>query len=48
MKRTLRFVIIPRLLMLWQASLGVQIPRSIDTGIDVITAENVDSFLASG
>jgi ribose transport system substrate-binding protein len=44
---------IPRLqgsmsvLMLWQASLGVQLPRSIDTGVDVITQENVDEFLAA-
>jgi ribose transport system substrate-binding protein len=35
------------ILMLWQASLGVQIPRRIDTGIDVISRENVDRFLAS-
>jgi len=35
------------ILMLWQASLGVQIPQRIDTGIDVITQENVDSFLSS-
>jgi ribose transport system substrate-binding protein len=34
------------ILMLWQASLGVQLPRRIDTGIDVITQENVDSFLS--
>jgi len=33
-------------LMLWQASLGVQMPQAIDTGIDVITQENVDRFLA--
>jgi ribose transport system substrate-binding protein len=33
-------------LMLWQASLGVQIPQAIDTGIDVITQENVDKYLA--
>lgn len=33
-------------LMLWQASLGVQMPQAIDTGIDVITQENVDSYLA--
>ncbi len=33
-------------LLLWQASLGVQLPQSIDTGIDVITQENVDSYLA--
>jgi ribose transport system substrate-binding protein len=35
------------ILMLWQASLGVPIPRRIDTGIDLITPENVDSFLAA-
>lgn len=34
-------------LMLWQASLGMPIPQRIDTGIDVITQENVDSFLAA-
>ncbi len=34
------------ILMLWQASLGVPIPERIDTGIDVITPENVDRFLA--
>ena len=33
-------------LMLWQASLGVSTPRVIDTGIAVITQENVDRFLA--
>jgi len=33
------------ILMLWQASLGVQIPQAIDTGIDVITQENVDRYL---
>ncbi len=33
-------------LMLWQASLGVQLPQAIDTGIDVITQENVDVYLA--
>jgi len=33
-------------LMLWQASLGVQTPQTIDTGIDVITQENVNTFLA--
>jgi ribose transport system substrate-binding protein len=43
---------IPRLqgsmsiLMLWQASLGVPLPRKIDTGILVITRENVDALLA--
>jgi ribose transport system substrate-binding protein len=34
------------ILMLWQASLGVHIPKMIDTGIDVITQENIDDFLA--
>jgi len=34
------------LLMLWQASLGVQLPQTVDTGIDVITQENVDRYLA--
>jgi ribose transport system substrate-binding protein len=34
------------ILMLWQASLGVQLPQAIDTGIDVITQENVNIFLA--
>jgi ribose transport system substrate-binding protein len=33
------------ILMLWQASLGVQIPQAIDTGIAVITQENVDRYL---
>lgn len=33
-------------LMLWQASMGVQLPQAIDTGIDVITQENVDRYLA--
>ena len=33
------------ILMLWQSTLGVQIPHMIDTGIDVITHENVDIFL---
>jgi len=33
-------------LMLWQACLGVHLPQAIDTGIDVITQENVDSHLA--
>lgn len=32
-------------LMLWQASLGVHLPQAIDTGIDVITQENVDRYL---
>jgi ribose transport system substrate-binding protein len=34
------------ILMLWQASLGVQIPQRIDTGIDIITQKNVDSYLS--
>jgi ribose transport system substrate-binding protein len=34
------------ILMLWQASLGVPIPQRVDTGIDLITPETVDSFLA--
>jgi ribose transport system substrate-binding protein len=34
------------ILMLWQASLGIAIPQRIDTGIDLITQENVESFLA--
>jgi len=33
-------------LMLWQASLGIRMPQVIDTGIDVITPENVDRHLA--
>jgi ribose transport system substrate-binding protein len=33
------------ILMLWQAALGVPIPRAIDTGIDLITRDNVDRFL---
>lgn len=34
------------ILMLWQTSLGVPIPQRVDTGIDLITPENVDAFLA--
>lgn len=34
------------ILMLWQASLGVPLPQAIDTGIAVITQDNVDSYLA--
>lgn len=34
------------ILMLWQASLGVPIPQRVDTGIDLITPENVEAFLA--
>lgn len=33
------------ILMLWQAALGTPIPSVIDTGIDVITRENVKTFL---
>jgi ribose transport system substrate-binding protein len=33
------------LLMLWQAAEGMRIPQKIDTGIDLITAGNVDDFL---
>jgi len=35
------------ILILWQASLGVAMPQSIDTGIDIITQENVDSHLTN-
>ena len=34
-------------LMLWQAAQGLRIPQKIDTGIDLITADNVDRFLAA-
>lgn len=34
------------ILLLWQAAQGFKLPRSIDTGIDVITQENVDRHLA--
>jgi len=34
-------------LMLWQASLGIQLPQAIDTGINVITQENVNIYLAN-
>jgi ribose transport system substrate-binding protein len=34
------------ILMLWQASLGVKIPPSIDTGVVLITQENIDRYLA--
>jgi ribose transport system substrate-binding protein len=33
-------------LMLWQATLGVTLPQAIDTGIDVITQQNVNRYLA--
>jgi ribose transport system substrate-binding protein len=32
-------------LMLWQASLGLQMPQAIDTGINLITQENVDHYI---
>ena len=32
-------------LMLWQASLGVKIPKTVDTGIDIITKDNAAKFL---
>lgn len=35
------------LLMAWQAAEGMRTPRRIDTGIDLITADNVDDFLAA-
>ncbi|MHB8064789.1 MAG: substrate-binding domain-containing protein [Ruminiclostridium sp.] len=34
------------LLVMYQASMGLRTPKSVDTGIDLITPENVDSFLA--
>ncbi len=34
------------IVMLWQASLGVEMPQAIDTGIAVITQENVDIYLS--
>ena len=34
-------------LMLWQASIGVRIPHAIDTGIEVITQDNVGRYLAA-
>lgn len=36
------------ILMLWQVSIGLRTPQSIDTGIDLITQDNVDAFLAAG
>ena len=33
------------ILMLWQASLGVDIPQTIDTGIEMVTKENADKFI---
>ena len=34
-------------LMLWQASIGIKTPQAIDTGIEVITQDNVDRYLAA-
>lgn len=34
------------ILMLWQASLGVPLPPFIDTGVVLITQENIDRYLA--
>lgn len=34
-------------LMLWQASLGLPVPRYVDTGIDVVTAANASEFLGN-
>ena len=33
-------------LMLWQASLGMKMPQLIDTGIDLITPENIATYVA--
>ena len=35
------------ILMLWESALGIQTPQAIDTGIDVITKDNVDFYLAN-
>jgi ribose transport system substrate-binding protein len=35
------------ILMLWQATLGVQLPQAIDTGIEVITRANLNKHLAA-
>ena len=32
--------------LLWRHSLGLEIPKAVDTGIDVVTQENVDVFLS--
>lgn len=34
-------------LMLWQASLGLPVPRYVDTGIDVVTSANAAQFLVA-
>jgi ribose transport system substrate-binding protein len=33
------------ILLLWQTSLGRQIPQTIDAGINIITQDNVDQYL---
>jgi hypothetical protein len=33
-------------LMLWQASLGISTPPLIDTGVALITQQNIDRYLA--
>lgn len=33
------------ILMLWQSTLGIIIPKTVDTGIDVITKDNVAKYL---
>lgn len=35
------------LLMLWQGAHGLRMPQKVDTGIDLITRENVGGFLAA-
>lgn len=32
-------------LMLWQASIGIDIPKVVDTGIAYIDSENVDEWI---
>ena len=34
------------ILMLWQATLGISTPPLIDTGVELITQENIDRYLA--
>ena len=34
------------ILMMWQDSLGIEIPKFVDTGIDFIDQSNIDSFMA--
>lgn len=33
------------ILMLWQAALGMEIPKTVDTGIDIVTKENADQYI---